>query len=114
MVCTVTAFRKRVVTKSTRERTEPCVRSNVLGEVENKLATVRTGHFGRFGASYAIMHFSYVSCDGIRIKFSVAPARTSDRRDVNLALVIVQRRCARTHLPTSLHNTHKTTNSQFL
>eukprot|EP01108_Squamamoeba_japonica_P002092 TRINITY_DN1975_c0_g1_i4.p3 TRINITY_DN1975_c0_g1~~TRINITY_DN1975_c0_g1_i4.p3 ORF type:complete len:112 (-),score=1.01 TRINITY_DN1975_c0_g1_i4:52-387(-) len=104
---------KRFVTKSTRERAEPCVRSNVSREVarSEEFATVRTGHFG---ASYAIMHVSYVLCDVLWLKFSVASARTIDRRDVHTALVVMQRRCARTLLPTPLLITNKTTNNQFL
>ena len=54
--------------------------SNMLGEVGNELATVRTGHFG---GSYAIMHFSYVLCNIMRLELSVASARTSDRRGMN-------------------------------
>ena len=59
------------------------MRSNVSRDVAasiEELATVRTGHFG---GSYAIMHFSYVSGHVDRLEFSVASARTSDRRGMN-------------------------------
>ena len=89
------------------------MRSNVSVEVagSKELATVRTGHFG---GSYAIMHLSYVSCHVARLEFSVAPARTSDRRGVNAPLVITERLLARKLLPTPLYITRKTTNNHFL
>ena len=110
---TVAALRKRFVTKSTRERAEACVRSNVRREVlrSKELATMRTGHFG---GSYAIMHFSYVLCHRIRLQFSVATARTSDRRGVNVALVHAQAVCRLQHTLTPIHITHKTTSNHFL
>ena len=88
--------------------------SNVSREVcasIEELATVRTRHFG---GSYAIMHFSHVFFHVSRLEFSVASARTSDRRGVNGPLVLGQRLLALPLLPTPLLITHKTINNHFL
>ena len=89
------------------------MRSNVQREVlrSKELATVRTGHFG---GSYAIMHLPYVRWHVTWLKFSVAAARTSDRRGMNVALVRAQALCVLQHTLTPLYITHKTTNNHFL
>ena len=89
------------------------MRSNVSVEVVDaeELATMRTGHFS---GSYAIMHFSHVLCNVARLKFSVAAARTSDRRGMNVALVVGQRLCVLQHTLTPLYITRNSTHNQFL